>query len=51
MTLYYISGVSSDNTTGQPSSEHREALLELFSFLQILAATFTSFARGGNDVR
>jgi hypothetical protein len=28
-----------------------EAPPQLFAFLQILAATFSSFARGGNDVR
>ncbi|XP_021930096.1 sodium-dependent phosphate transporter 2-like isoform X1 [Zootermopsis nevadensis] len=42
--------LSSDNGTGQPTSEDKAAPPELFSFLQILAATFSSFARGGNDV-
>jgi phosphate/sulfate permease len=51
MMLYHVSGLSSGNDTGQPSPEDREAPPELFSFLQILAATFSSFARGGNDVR
>ncbi|XP_023709279.1 sodium-dependent phosphate transporter 2 isoform X2 [Cryptotermes secundus] len=56
-----VFSLSSDNSTEQPPSECRddpknnqqpkqEAPPELFSFLQILAATFASFARGGNDV-
>jgi hypothetical protein len=55
-------GVSSSDITVQPSTEQKgdpddgsqvrpEAPLQLFAFLQILAATFASFARGGNDVR
>lgn len=54
--------ITAQNSTEQPPSECRddpknnqqpkqEAPPELFSFLQILAATFASFARGGNDVR
>jgi len=53
---------SSDIITAPPSTEPEgdpddgsqvrpEAPVQLFAFLQILAATFASFARGGNDVR
>lgn len=35
----------------QDDSEEPEEVGMLFSFLQILTATFGSFAHGGNDVR
>lgn len=35
----------------QDDSEEPEEIGMLFSFLQILTATFGSFAHGGNDVR
>jgi phosphate/sulfate permease len=58
----YVWGLSCDNVTSQSSPEHtddhkngtqvrQQAPPQLFAFLQILAATFASFARGGNDVR
>lgn len=45
--------ITSDNApvVKQDEEESDENVNQLFNFLQILAAIFSSFAHGGNDVR
>lgn len=46
-----VSTVSVDRPEPKQDDENEENVNQLFNFLQILAAVFSSFAHGGNDVR